>query len=284
MNNNIIAKDIRQGNLYLLKSSIVFNNSIDIIDVKTNIDLDKSVYNICFNSYINETPPRIIFFELFPSSMYGPMITTSFKNTKCYFLLVNNSWKESIVHCSLIINCLLCKANKYKNLQDIWYNKKPNISYFKIFGYKFFSHMPKVKNAILDSKNSECILVSYCDVVKAYRLYTIERKRLVEMRDAFIIENKIFIKTLKRFRMNNDIVCNLHKDSYELIQASNTWQERIHSFILKESIVRVELNHNKYEHNDSPIKIVVYVDDLIIICTNFDVLLDFKHRLNLDFS
>jgi len=59
--------------------------------------------------------------------------------------------------------------------------------------------------------------------LNAYILYTIERKRLVEMKEEFFIEKINFIKILEGFRMNEGMIYDLHKDSYELMNTSNRW-------------------------------------------------------------
>jgi hypothetical protein len=63
---------------------------------------------------------------------------------------------------------------------ELWIGHKPNLSYFKVFGSKYFvlNETPKVTK--FDSKLIEGIFVGYSSISKAYRIYIPTSRIMVE--------------------------------------------------------------------------------------------------------
>ena len=58
-----------------------------------------------------------------------------------------------------------------KTPYELWKNKKPNISYFKVFGSKFFILNTKDNLGKCDAKSNVGIFLGYSSSSKAYRVF-----------------------------------------------------------------------------------------------------------------
>jgi Reverse transcriptase (RNA-dependent DNA polymerase)/Integrase core domain/GAG-pre-integrase domain len=70
---------------------------------------------------------------------------------------------------------------------EIWSNKKPDISYFRIFGSKAYAPMPEQGRRKLDPRAKELIFVGYQLGSKAYRLYNPTNGKVSICRDRDVI-------------------------------------------------------------------------------------------------
>ena len=53
----------------------------------------------------------------------------------------------------------------------------------KVFGCVCYAHIPDEKRSKLDEKGERCIFMGYADSTKGYRLYNLEKKKLIINRD-----------------------------------------------------------------------------------------------------
>ena len=82
-------------------------------------------------------------------------------------------------HCLFVLNRVLIKPHLNKTLYELWKDRKPNISYFKVFGCKYFILNTKDNLVNFDSKYNVGIFFGYSDSSKAYRVYN-KRTLVVE--------------------------------------------------------------------------------------------------------
>lgn len=80
-------------------------------------------------------------------------------------------WAEAVHAAVNIINALPNGVNKNKSPYEMWFERKPDVSVFKIFGCCVMSQVPGVKRGKLDERSVECIHLRYASDAKAYRLY-----------------------------------------------------------------------------------------------------------------
>lgn len=106
--------------------------------------------------------------------------------------LSKNFWAEAVVAAMDIINALPNKSICNKTPNEIWSNKKDDISKFKVFGCKAMVLVPQQKRKKLDEKSIECITLRYAENAKAYRLFCVKTKKIVISRDVVFIENDSF--------------------------------------------------------------------------------------------
>ena len=78
--------------------------------------------------------------------------------------------KRSNTSC-YILNRVLIRSSLDKTPYELWKNKKPNISYFKVFGSKCFILNIKDNLGKFDAKSNVRIFLSYSSSSKAYRVF-----------------------------------------------------------------------------------------------------------------
>ena len=67
--------------------------------------------------------------------------------------LPNMFWAEAISAAAYVRNRVPTRAIKDgRTPYEFWYGKKPNVSYFKVFGYVAYAHIKDEKRRKLDAK------------------------------------------------------------------------------------------------------------------------------------
>ena len=67
---------------------------------------------------------------------------------------------------------------------------KPNVKHLRVFGCDAYAHIPKDERQKLDGKTRKCIFLGYGTVRKGYRLYEVDRAKVVWSRDVLFNECK----------------------------------------------------------------------------------------------
>ena len=80
-------------------------------------------------------------------------------------------WAETVNTSCYILNRALIRSSLDKTPYELWKNKKPNISYFKVFGSKCFILNTKDNLGKFDAKSSVGIFLRYSLSSKAYRVF-----------------------------------------------------------------------------------------------------------------
>ncbi|MCO5568254.1 hypothetical protein L7F22_021951 [Adiantum nelumboides] len=73
---------------------------------------------------------------------------------------------------------------------ESWYDRKPSVSYLRVFGCFAYAHIPQQLRGKLDDKVVKCIFVGYSSGSKGYKLYNPATNKIFESRDV------IFAKTI----------------------------------------------------------------------------------------
>jgi len=68
---------------------------------------------------------------------------------------------------------------------------KPDVSILRIFGCSAYPHVPKIERKKLDIKTRKCVLLGFGTNQKGYRLYDIERMKIVHSRDVVFDETSL---------------------------------------------------------------------------------------------
>ena len=93
----------------------------------------------------------------------------------------------TVVH---LLNHFPTKAVQGKTPNEVWYGRKPNVSYLKIFDCVAYAHDPTEKGSKLDDKSIKCIFVGYSNGTKGFKLYDLITKKLIIDRDVIFDENR----------------------------------------------------------------------------------------------
>ena len=88
-------------------------------------------------------------------------------------------WAEVVNTSCYVLNRILLKPILKKTPYELWKNKKPNISYFKVFGCKCFILNTKDNLGKFDAKSDVGIFLDYSASSKAFRVFN-KRTMVVE--------------------------------------------------------------------------------------------------------
>ena len=77
---------------------------------------------------------------------------------------------------------------------ELWKNKKPNVSYLRIWGCLAYVRIPDPKRSKLASRAYECVFIGYAINSKAYRFYDLKNHVIIESNDVDFFENKFLFK------------------------------------------------------------------------------------------
>jgi len=70
-------------------------------------------------------------------------------------------WAEAIATAVYLRNRSPTNSVRNKTPNEVWTEKKPNVSHLRIFGWDAFSHIPKDERNKLDSKTKRSIFLGY---------------------------------------------------------------------------------------------------------------------------
>ena len=102
--------------------------------------------------------------------------------------LPHRFWAEALSTYAYLRNRSPTKLLSRITPHEAWYGTKPDISSIRIFGCSAYAHVTKVERRKLDLKARKCIMLGYGTTQKEYRLYDLERTKVIHNRD--VVFNK----------------------------------------------------------------------------------------------
>ncbi|GJX24407.1 zinc finger, CCHC-type containing protein [Tanacetum coccineum] len=111
-----------------------------------------------------------------------------------YSGLSEGFWGEAMLTACYLLNRVPNKRNK-TTPYEIWYKKRPNLSYLRVWGCRAVVRLLDPKRKILGEKVIDCIFVGYAEHSKAYSFYVMEPNdsvsinSIIESRDLIFDEN-----------------------------------------------------------------------------------------------
>ncbi|CAL9113193.1 unnamed protein product [Musa textilis] len=99
-------------------------------------------------------------------------------------------WAEVVNMAYYVMNRVLARPSLSKTLYELWNKKKPNVSYFKVFGCKCFILNENDAIGKFDAKSDEGIFLSYSSISKAFRVFN--KRTLVIEESIHVIFNEFF--------------------------------------------------------------------------------------------
>ena len=90
-----------------------------------------------------------------------------------YSGLSEGFWGEAMLTACHILNRVPMRTNK-ETPYELWYKRKPNLSYLKVWGCRAIVRLPGNKRKKLDKRGIEFIFIGYAINSKTYRFYVIE--------------------------------------------------------------------------------------------------------------
>lgn len=83
----------------------------------------------------------------------------------------NGFWAQAINIAVYLKNRSPTKSLDFKTHFEDLLGFKSTVNCLRVFGSKYFSHVPKEDRKKLDSKTIKCIFFGYCRVFKYYKLF-----------------------------------------------------------------------------------------------------------------
>ena len=97
-------------------------------------------------------------------------------------------WAEALNTATYLRNRCPTRALEGITPVELLTGNKPMVGHLKVFGCAAYCHVPNDEQRKLDSKSRKCIFLGYSENQKGYRLYDLERKRIVNSRDVVFNE------------------------------------------------------------------------------------------------
>lgn len=92
---------------------------------------------------------------------------------------------------------------------EAWHGSQPKANHLRVFGCDAYSHIPKDERGKFDSKTRKCIMLGYGDVTKGYRLFDVDKQKVIHSRDVH------FNESVKNSGQDMSDVNDVHK--YQLV-------------------------------------------------------------------
>ena len=105
--------------------------------------------------------------------------------------LPHRFWAEALSICVYLRNHSPTKALRGITPYEAWNGIKPDVSHFRVFGCAVYVHVPKVERHKLHCKARKCVLLGYGANQNSYRLYDIERMKVIHSRDVVFDETSM---------------------------------------------------------------------------------------------
>ncbi|MCO5611452.1 hypothetical protein L7F22_065705 [Adiantum nelumboides] len=102
--------------------------------------------------------------------------------------LPHKLWMEAVACATHVLNRCPTRALKTITPYESWYDRKPSVSYLRVFGCLAYAHIPQQLRGKLDDKAVKCIFVGYSSGSKGYRLYNPATNKIFESCDVIFAE------------------------------------------------------------------------------------------------
>ena len=139
--------------------------------------------------------------------------------------LPQSFWAEALSTAVYLKNRSPTKIIKHKTPHEALFSSKPKVNHLRVFGCVCYAHIAKEERSKLDSKATKCVLLGYGSVIKGYRVYDIEDKRVFYSRDVVFNEERFgFEKESKTsdipimFELYDDTIDELDVDDEDVTQ------------------------------------------------------------------
>ncbi|KAL0417138.1 UNVERIFIED_CONTAM: Retrovirus-related Pol polyprotein from transposon TNT 1-94 [Sesamum latifolium] len=111
-----------------------------------------------------------------------------------YSGLSDGFWGEAMLTACYLLNRVPNKRNKVTPY-ELWYKKKPNLNYLRIWGCRAVVKLPEPKKKSLGERGIDCIFIGYAEHSKAYRFYVIAPNDFISVNIVLESRDAIFDET-----------------------------------------------------------------------------------------
>ena len=139
----------------------------------------------------------------------------------------NYFWAEAVNTSCYILNRVLIRSSLDKTPYKLWKNKKPNISYFKVFGSKCFILNTKDNLGNFDAKSNVGIFLGYSSSSKAYRVFN--KKTMFVEESAHVVFDESNESLERRESVNDDVGLDFSMGIFQIDDKVHQQEEEIDS-------------------------------------------------------
>ncbi|KAL0413413.1 UNVERIFIED_CONTAM: Retrovirus-related Pol polyprotein from transposon TNT 1-94 [Sesamum radiatum] len=111
-----------------------------------------------------------------------------------YSGLSDGFWDEAMFTACYLLNRVPNKRNKVTPY-ELWYEKKPNLNYLRIWDCRAVVRLPEPKKKSLGERGIDCIFIGYAEHSKAYRFYVIAPNDFISVNTVIESRDAIFDET-----------------------------------------------------------------------------------------
>ena len=111
-----------------------------------------------------------------------------------YSGLSEGFWGEAMLTACHILNRVPTRGNKAIPY-ELWYKRKPNLNYLRVWGCRAFVRVPSNKRKKLRERGFDCIFVGYAHHSHAYRFYIIAPNDYISINSIIESRGAIFYET-----------------------------------------------------------------------------------------
>ncbi|MCO5606361.1 hypothetical protein L7F22_060549 [Adiantum nelumboides] len=151
--------------------------------------------------------------------------------------LPHKLWMEAVACAAHVLNRCPTRALKTITPYESWYDRKPSVSYLRVFGCLAYAHISQQLRGKLDDKAVKCIFVGYSNGSKGYRLYNPATNKIFESRDV------IFAETIAQPMVAFDV---LH------MQTQDVFEGFLPSFVEKQESQQVDNFDQSFDQHVTP--------------------------------
>lgn len=99
-------------------------------------------------------------------------------------------WGEAVLTGAHLINRAPSKVLNGKSPNEVMYNRKPNLSYLRVFGCTCFVHIPNDLRDKLSNRSQKCMLLGYSTTQKGYKCINPLTNNMIISRNVTFLENE----------------------------------------------------------------------------------------------
>ena len=82
-----------------------------------------------------------------------------------------------------------CTSEPNMTPEQAWSGRQPRVEHMRTFGCIAFAKVPDSQRTKLEPKATKCLFLSYCEGTKAYRLRSVDTKKIMRSRDVTFVED-----------------------------------------------------------------------------------------------
>ena len=117
--------------------------------------------------------------------------------------LLKYFWAEAVNTACYVLNHVLIRSYLNKTPYEFWEDRKPNIDYFKVLGYKYFILNTKDILGKFDPKSDVGIFLDYLNTSKTYRVYN--KRTLIVEESMYVTFDESNISSTEKVIVDDDV-------------------------------------------------------------------------------